>query len=96
MREFFVYILASKKNGTLYIGMTNNLNRRVYEHKQNLVPGFTSRYGVRCLVYVERYEHVDDAIRREKQLKSWNRQWKIELIEEDNPHWEDLFDRSLE
>ena len=93
MKEFFVYILASKKNGTLYVGMTNNLLRRVHEHKHNLVPGFTRRYGVHRLMYYEHFRHADAAINREKKLKRWRRQWKVDLIEKDNPSWEDLFGR---
>lgn len=93
---YFVYILASKRNGTLYIGMTGNLLKRVDQHKNNLVQGFTAKYGVHRLVYYEQYHNVYDAINREKQLKKWNRQWKIELIEKDNPQWRDLFDELLE
>ena len=84
---YYVYILASRKNGTLYIGVTNDLERRVYEHKNDLMDGFTSKYSVHTLVY---YEHTDDvsaAIQREKQLKLWKRAWKIDLIEKDNPKW---------
>lgn len=91
-REYHVYILASKRNGTLYIGMTNNLARRVWEHRQNLVPGFTSEYGVQRLVYCEAFARPYDAIQREKRLKKWNRAWKIELIESVNPGWKDLSD----
>ena len=91
MEKYFVYILASKRNGTLYIGVTNNLARRVYEHQNNLVYGFTKKYGVHLLVYFEQYDEVIHAIQREKQLKKWNRQWKIELIEKENPEWNDLY-----
>ena len=93
MREkhFFVYMLASKPNGTLYIGVTSNLPMRVAIHRDNLVPGFTSRYGVHRLVWYEWLEYAEPAIRREKQLKKWNRAWKIRLIEEMNPNWDDLF-----
>ena len=87
---YYVYILASRRNGTLYIGMTNNLFARDWQHKQELVDGFTKKYHVHKLVYYEEFENVHDAIRREKQLKKWNRQWKIELIEEQNPEWKDL------
>ncbi len=90
MREYFVYILASKRNGTLYTGVTNSVEYRVYEHKNKIVKGFTSKYDVNKLVYYEEYQYIDDAIHREKQLKKWNRKWKLELIEEDNPDWEDL------
>ena len=89
---YFVYLLASKKNGTLYIGVTNHLIKRVYEHKNNLVEGFTKRYGIHNLVYYEQFRQIDDAINREKCLKKWNRQWKIDLIEKMNPEWEDLYD----
>ena len=89
---YFVYILASKRNGTLYIGMTNNLLKRVDQHKQNMVEGFTKKYSVHQLVYFEQYRDVYAAIGREKQLKKWNRQWKLELIEKENPQWRDLFE----
>lgn len=86
----YVYMLASRRNGTLYIGVTNNLERRVSEHKSGLVPGFTQKYGVKSLVWYEEYPGVKDAIRREKQLKNWHRAWKIALIEKTNPEWRDL------
>lgn len=89
---YYVYILASKRNGTLYVGVTNNLIRRVYEHKNNLVKGFTEKYGVHMLVHYESCESVESAIRREKQLKEWQRKWKLRLIEETNPQWRDLYD----
>lgn len=89
-REFFVYILASKRNGTLYTGMTNNLSRRMWEHKQGLVEGFTKKYKVHLLVYSESFARPYDAIRAEKRIKKWNRQWKIDLIESVNPEWIDL------
>ncbi|MBT8301217.1 MAG: GIY-YIG nuclease family protein [Maribacter sp.] len=88
--QYYVYILTNKKNGTLYIGMTNNLERRIYEHKNKLIDGFTNRYGLDKLVFVENYEFVQDAITREKRMKKWKRQWKIILIEVDNPQWNDL------
>jgi putative endonuclease len=91
MKRYFVYILASKRNGTLYLGITSNLLKRVYEHKNNLVEGFTKRYNVHDLVYYETYNYVYDAIAREKNIKKWKRQWKIELIEKSNPKWEDLY-----
>lgn len=87
----FVYILASRKNGTLYIGVTNNLIRRVGEHKRDMNEGFTKRYGVHRLVYFEAGEDISGAIWREKCLKKWNRAWKIRLIEEQNPTWRDLY-----
>jgi putative endonuclease len=89
--NYYVYILASQRNDTLYIGVTNDLRRRVYEHKMDLVEGFTKRYKVHLLVYFEIYNNIKDAIIREKQLKKWNRKWKIGLIEKDNPEWRDLF-----
>ena len=91
MNTYYVYILCSKRNGTLYIGVTSNLIKRVYEHKQNLVEGFTKKYNVKNLVYYENTSDVKAAIQREKQLKKWKRAWKIELIEKNNPTWDDLF-----
>jgi len=88
--QYCVYILASRKHGTPYIGMTNDLLRRVYEHREGLLPGFTRRYGVKRLVYYETYQDVGDAIHREKVLKEWRRDWKIALIEQSNPGWVDL------
>jgi putative endonuclease len=90
-KTFYVYIMASKRNGVIYIGITNNLVRRVYEHKHDLADGFTKRYKVHKLVYFECTESSLAAITREKQLKKWNRRWKIELIEEMNPEWNDLY-----
>jgi putative endonuclease len=86
-----VYILASKRNGTLYIGVTSDLIKRTWEHKNNLVEGFTKRYGVHQLVWYELHESMESAILREKRLKEWKRKWKQELIEITNPHWQDLF-----
>jgi len=86
-----VYILASQRNGTLYIGVTSDLVRRVWEHRNDLVDGFTKRYGVHRLVYFEQHSDMATAIQREKQLKKWNRAWKIELIEKTNPEWLDLW-----
>jgi putative endonuclease len=91
-KRFFVYILASAKHGTLYIGITSNLIRRVYEHKTKVVPGFTKRYGVTKLVYFEIFDEALSAIEREKKLKKWRRDWKIRLIEEANPGWDDLYE----
>jgi len=88
--QYYIYILSNKKNGTLYIGVTNDLERRVFEHKNKLIKGFTKKYGLNKLVYFESHQFIDDAIKREKQLKNWNRQWKIALIEENNPNWNDL------
>jgi len=91
MKQYFVYILASKKNGTLYIGVTNNLLKRVYEHKNDLMGGFTQKYYIHNLVYYEVYSDIIDAITREKRIKKWKRQWKIDLIEKSNPQWRDLY-----
>ncbi len=88
---FFVYLLASEPYGTLYIGLTTNLSRRVWEHKNKLVPGFTAKYGVDRLVWFEIHDDREAALRREKQLKEWNRDWKINLIESNNRHWVDLY-----
>jgi putative endonuclease len=88
---YFVYIMASQKNGTNYIGMTNDLRRRVLEHREKSIQGFAKKNRVTRLVYYEEYEDVRDAILREKQLKGWNRPWKIRLIEENNPEWRDLW-----
>ena len=87
-----VYILASKRNGTLYIDVTSNLVKRIWEHKNNLVEGFTKRYGVHNLVWYELHENMESAILREKMLKEWKRTWKLELIENSNPNWHDLYD----
>jgi putative endonuclease len=89
-KNYFVYILTNQPNGTLYIGVTNNLDKRLYEHKNKLVKGFTERYGLDKLVYYEHTIDVISAITREKQLKKWNRKWKLKLIEKDNPLWKDL------
>jgi len=88
---YYVYILASRKHGTLYIGVTRDLVRRLYEHKNDVVRGFTSRYSVHLLVWYESYDDPTNAIAREKELKKWRRDWKINLIERDNPNWEDLY-----
>jgi putative endonuclease len=90
-----VYILASKRNGTLYVGVTSNLQKRVWEHKNDLVQGFTKRYGVHHLAYYELHEDMMSAITREKQMKKWNRAWKVRLIERHNPDWKDLWDRII-
>jgi putative endonuclease len=89
---FYVYILASERNGTLYIGVTNDLVRRVYEHKQDVVPGFTKRYGIHALVYFEQFNEPAAAIQREKTMMFWPRQWKLNKIEEMNPTWRDLYE----
>ncbi len=85
--------MTNKPNGTLYIGITNDLVRRSYEHKNNLIDGFTKKYNLKMLVYFEVFDRVEDAIFREKRLKKWNRQWKTELIEKSNPRWLDLYDQ---
>jgi putative endonuclease len=91
VRKYFVYMLASKRNGTLYLGMTSNLLKRVYEHKNNLIERFSKRYNVHTLVYYEVYNNVYDAIAREKSIKKWKRSWKIGLLEKSNPEWKDLY-----
>lgn len=90
MKTYYVYVLASQRNGTLYIGVTNNLARRHYEHESKAVENFTSKYGIHRLVYYKETNDVEAAIRHEKQLKRWNRQWKLDLIEKYNPEWRDL------
>ena len=90
MNQYYVYILASKRNGTLYIGVTNNLTRRIYEHKNNIIEGFTKKYSVHILVYYEATSDINSALAREKCLKEWKRKWKLRLIEEINPLWRDL------
>jgi putative endonuclease len=90
-RSYWVYILASRLGGTLYIGVTNNLVRRIYEHRTGFVDGFTKRYAIHRLVYFEQYSAIEAAILREKHLKKWNRAWKVRLIEELNPNWDDLY-----
>jgi putative endonuclease len=89
--SYFVYILASRVGGTLYTGVTNNLVRRVFEHREKLLRGFTARYNVVRLVYFECHDDINEAILREKRLKKWNRAWKIRLVEENNPNWDDLY-----
>lgn len=91
MKNYYVYILASKRNGTLYIGVTNDLLRRVKEHKDKIVEGFTKKYSVNMLVYYEQTTDVSCAIGREKALKLWKRSWKLRIIEEMNPDWKDLY-----
>lgn len=91
MSFYYVYIMASKKNGVLYTGVTNNLLRRVFEHRHNFCKGFSRKYNVHKLVYFEQTEDINAAIQREKQLKKWKREWKIKLIEENNPEWKDLY-----
>ncbi|UGX93034.1 GIY-YIG nuclease family protein [Bradyrhizobium sp. 521_C7_N1_3] len=90
-RHYYVYILASKIGGTLYIGVTNDLIRRVAEHKSKVVESFTEKYDVARLVYFEQFDDPENAIKREKRLKKWNRAWKVRLIEQHNPNWDDLY-----
>jgi len=90
-----VYLLASRRNGTLYVGVTSDLVKRVWEHKEDLADGFTKRYGVHTLVWYELHESMEVAIRREKAIKGWKRRWKLELIEKHNPGWRDLYDEVL-
>ncbi|HYA13660.1 MAG TPA: GIY-YIG nuclease family protein [Syntrophales bacterium] len=92
MKNFYVYILCSKRNGTLYIGVTSDLIKRVYEHKNKLVGGFSKKYNVHRLVWYEMHETAEGAIIREKQIKKWNRQWKLNLVERVNPEWDDLYE----
>lgn len=91
----FVYILSNKRNGTLYTGITADLIKRVYQHKSDLVEGFSKKYGVHDLVYYEMYDDITDAIAREKCIKKWRRQWKLNLIEGMNPQWNDLYESLL-
>ena len=95
MKYFYVYVLASKQNGTIYIGVTSDLVKRVWEHKNNVVGGFIKKYVVHYLVYYETFEDIEEAIKREKQLKKWNRKWKLELIEKDNSEWKDLYEEII-
>lgn len=90
MNAYFVYILSNKTNTVLYIGVTNNLDRRVYQHKNKTIPGFTNRYNVNKLIYFEEYTSITDALAREKQLKNWHREWKLQLIKQRNPTLRDL------
>ena len=90
--DFWVYILASRPGGTLYVGVTSDLVRRIFEHRQGLVPGFAKRYGVKRLVYYEQHDSALAAIQREKNIKHWPREWKIDLIISMNPNWRDLYD----
>ncbi len=90
-KSYFVYILASRRNGTLYVGVTNELGRRVWEHREGTASSFTRKYGVKLLVHYEVFDEIADAINRETRLKKWNRRWKLELIEKANPDWKDLY-----
>ncbi|MBI2771157.1 MAG: GIY-YIG nuclease family protein [Burkholderiales bacterium] len=93
--DYFVYLLASRRNGTLYVGITNDLVRRIHEHKSNAVDGFTKQYAVHDLVWFESTPSVEAAIQKEKQIKNWKREWKVELIEKSNPEWLDLYSSIL-
>ena len=95
MKTYYVYILASKRNGTLYIGVTNDLKRRVYEHKSGIVEGFTKKYKIHNLVFYQETNDVREAIQREKQIKAWQRKWKLDLIEQYNPEWRDLYNELI-
>lgn len=95
MKLGYVYILANKRNGMLYIGVTSDLIKRVYEHKNDFVDGFTRKYGVHSLVYYKQCDDIESAITEEKRLKRWNRKWKLELIEKENPKWKDLYEDIL-
>jgi len=95
MKQYYVYILASKKNGTLYIGVTNDLIRRVFVHKEGIIEGFTKKYNVKNLVYYEIHLDINEAIKREKAMKKWLRKWKIELIVKMNPEWKDLYEEII-
>ena len=89
---YWVYIMASRRNGTLYVGVTNDIVRRAWEHREGVIRGFTSKYGVKILVYCEPFENIFAAIHREDRLKKWTRRWKLELIEQHNPEWRDLYE----
>jgi putative endonuclease len=94
-KSFYVYILASRRNGTLYIGLTSDLLKRVWEHKKKLAEGFTERYSVDKLVYYEQFQDAESALSREKRMKKYNRKWKIDLIEKSNPDWKDLYEELI-
>jgi putative endonuclease len=95
MNSYYVYMLASERNGTIYVGVTSDLVKRVWEHKNHVADGFTKKYRVHQLVYFEETSDVESAIAREKQLKNWQRKWKLELIEKGNPNWEDLYSKII-
>ena len=91
-KTYYVYILASRRNGTLYIGVTNDLSRRIWEHREGVIDGFTKKYGVKTLVHYEFFDDVRDALRRETRLKKYKREWKINLIQQNNLEWRDLYE----
>ncbi len=95
MKSYWVYIMSSKRNGNIYVGVTSDLLRRVYEHKEKLIEGFTKKYNITQLVHAEEFQDINDAIYREKCIKKWNRTWKLKLIEEQNPDWRDLYKNML-
>ena len=92
-KRYYVYILCNKRNGTLYTGITSDLIKRIWQHKNGAFEGFTKQYGLKRLVHFEQYVDVNEAILREKRIKKWNRQWKINLIEKNNPNWDDLYQK---
>jgi putative endonuclease len=94
-KQFYVYILASKRNGTLYTGVTSNLIQRMWQHKRDIIQGFTRKYNVKTLVYYEVHENAESALTREKNIKRWRRSWKLDLIENSNPGWRDLYEDIL-
>lgn len=96
MKTFYVYILAKARNSTFYTGVTSNLSKRIWEHKNEVADGFTQKYGIKQLVYYEVHENYEAAFKREKRLKRWNRPWKMRLIEEMNPEWKDLYEEICE
>lgn len=95
MKKGFVYIMSNKQDGVLYIGVTSDIVKRVYEHKNSFVDGFTKQYNLKNLVYYEVYDDIEEAIKREKQLKNWHREWKMELVNKQNPNWKDLYESIL-
>jgi putative endonuclease len=95
MKKGFVYMMSNKQDGVLYIGVTSDIVKRVYEHKNGFADGFTKKYNLKNLVYYEVYDEIEEAIKREKQLKNWHREWKVELVNKQNPNWEDLYESIL-
>ncbi len=94
--SYYVYLMANRKNGVLYTGVTRDLIKRVYEHRESNVEGFTKKYGVKNLVYFEASDSIDSAIERERRIKKWNREWKIRLINKNNPNWDDLYEKLIQ
>ncbi|TDQ27577.1 MULTISPECIES: GIY-YIG nuclease family protein [Tenacibaculum] len=88
--QYYIYIITNKKDGVLYIGVTNNLERRIFEHKNKLIKGFSSKYNLDKLIYFEEHQFIEEAIKREKNMKKWKRAWKINLVVKENPNWDDL------